>query len=43
MTVEISTRKRRCGREEFWLHAKSPTHALTTNPVIGHFSWNADL
>jgi hypothetical protein len=23
--------------------AKSPTRALTTNPVIDHFGWNADL
>jgi hypothetical protein len=28
---------------QFSMKASSPTHALTTNPVIGHFGWNAEL
>jgi hypothetical protein len=30
-------------RRPFLVHAKSPTHALTANPVIDRFGWNADL
>ena len=33
--------KRRSSREDFWIHAKSPTHTLTTNPVIRHLPWHS--